>query len=205
VPPWLDKSGTLINAYLPARDTGLPVADLSRHPVLVRIGEGDFYQDSPIRFAPNIQVARDGRLGKRLIDDDKRTSPHASAGRGRRPTAGHCVPARASSTCRTRGNPRFDMARNAAGRRQDTSDPLLLNLNWNAPFFGSGGNACGVQPPLVCVTNHYVLGNMYDRKTPYMFQYVVNFQRQLDRATAVEIGYLGRAATGSSGCSMQTR
>ena len=77
------------------------------------------------------------------------------------------------------GNPRFDMARNAAGRRQDTADPLLLNLNWNAPFAGSGTNACGVQPPLVCVVNHYVLGNMYDRKTPYMIQYVFNYQRQL--------------------------
>ena len=70
-PPWLDKGGTLINAYLPYRDTGTPVADLSRHPVLVRIGEGDFYEDSPIRFAPNIQVSRDGRLGGRLVDDDK--------------------------------------------------------------------------------------------------------------------------------------
>ena len=51
VPPWLDKGGTLINAYLPYRDTGVPVADLSRHPVLVRIGEGDFYEDSrdPVR------------------------------------------------------------------------------------------------------------------------------------------------------------
>ena len=89
------------------------------------------------------------------------------------------------------GNPRFDMARNAAGRRQDTSDPLLLNLNWNAPFAGSGANVCGVQPPLVCVPNHYVLGNMYDRKTPYMMQYVFNYQRELGRATAFEIGYLG--------------
>ena len=71
VPPWLDKGGTLINAYLPYNDTGLPVADLSRHPVLVRIGEGDFYEDSPIRFAPNIQVSRNGELGGRLVDDDK--------------------------------------------------------------------------------------------------------------------------------------
>ena len=67
MPPWLDKGGTLINAYLPYRDTGLPVADLSRHPVLVRIGEGDFYEDSAIRFAPNIQVSRDGQLGGRLV------------------------------------------------------------------------------------------------------------------------------------------
>ena len=34
-PPWLDKGGTLINAYLPFHDVGLPVADLSRHPTLV--------------------------------------------------------------------------------------------------------------------------------------------------------------------------
>jgi len=50
---------------------------------------------------------------------------------------------------------------------------------------------CSVQPPLVCVVNHYVLGNSYDRKTPYMVQYVFNVQRELGRATAVEIGYLG--------------
>ena len=83
------------------------------------------------------------------------------------------------------------MARNAAGRRQDTSDPLRLNLNWAAPFLGSGTNVCGVQPPLVCISNHYVLGNMYGRKTPYMVQYVFNVQRELGRITSVEIGYLG--------------
>jgi hypothetical protein len=89
------------------------------------------------------------------------------------------------------GNPRFDMARNAAGRRQDTSDPLALNLTWSAPFFGSGTNVCGVQPPLVCISNHYVLGNMYGRKTPYMIQYVFNVQRELGRNMSFEIGYLG--------------
>ena len=70
-PPWLDKGGTLMNAYLPYNDQGLPVADLSRHPVLIRIGEGDFYEGLNIRFNPNIQTARDGTLGGRLINDDK--------------------------------------------------------------------------------------------------------------------------------------
>jgi hypothetical protein len=191
VPPWFDEGGTLINAYLPYRDTGLPVADQSRHPILVRIGEGDFYQDSPIRFAPNIQTSRGGQLGKRLIDDDKLNfAPRV--GWAWTPSDNWSLRSGAGIFyMQDTGNPRFDMARNAAGRRQDTADPLLLNLNWNAPFAGSGTNACGVQPPLVCVTNHYVLGNEFDRKTPYMIQYVVNFQRQLDRSTAVEIGYLG--------------
>ncbi len=191
VPPWRDEGGTLINAYLPFRDTGGPVADLSRHPVLVRIGEGDFYQDSPIRFAPNIQVARDGRLGSSLVDDDRKNfAPRV--GWAWTPSERWSLRAGAGIFyMQDTGNPVFDMARNAAGRRQDVADSLLLNLNWNAPFLGSGTNPCGVQPPLVCVSNHYVLGNVYERKTPYMFQYVFNVQRELDRSTALEVGYLG--------------
>ena len=48
-----------------------------------------------------------------------------------------------------------------------------------------------MQPPLVCVPNIYVLGNMPDRKTPYMLQYLFNVQRELGASTALEIGYLG--------------
>jgi hypothetical protein len=50
---------------------------------------------------------------------------------------------------------------------------------------------CGVAPPLVCLANVYVLGNDPNRKTPYMFQYLFNVQRELDKSTALEIGYLG--------------
>ena len=52
-------------------------------------------------------------------------------------------------------------------------------------------NDCGVAPPLVCLTNIYVLGNDPNRKTPYMLQYLFNVQRELDASTALEIGYLG--------------
>jgi len=190
-PPWLDKGGTLMNAYLPFHDVGLPVQDLSRHPVLVRIGQGDFYQDSPIRFNPNIQTARDGRLGDRLINDDKLNfAPRA--GWAWTPSDRWSLRAGAGVFyMQDTGNPRFDMARNAAGRRQDTADSLVPDLTWASPFRGSGTNPCGVQPPLICISNHYVLGNMYERKTPYMFQYLFNVQRELNSSTALEIGYLG--------------
>ncbi len=191
-PPWLDKSGTLINAYLPFHDVGLPVADLSRHPTLVRIGEGDFYEGLNIRFNPNIKTARDPNLmGERLIDDDKLNfAPRA--GWAWTPSDRWSVRAGAGVfDMQDTGNPRFDMARNAVGRRQDTANDLLPDLTWSAPFRGSGTNPCGVQPPLVCITNHYVLGNMYDRKTPFMIQYLFNVQRELSRNTALEIGYLG--------------
>ena len=190
VPPFEDKAGTLINASMPFFDQGLPVADMSRHPTLVRIGEGDFYEDFNIRYNPAMQTARDGRLGNRLVDDDKLNfAPRA--GWAWTPTPNTSIRAGAGMFfMQDTGNPRFDMARNAAGRRQDTSNQFF-SQNWNAPFVGSGTNACGVQPPIVCISNHYVLGNDYDRTTPRMVQYLFNVQREIGGSSAIEIGYLG--------------
>ena len=192
IPPWLDKNGTLMNAHIPFHDTTPNVQDLSRHPVLVRIGSGDVYQDTVLRFAPNIQVARDGRLGDRLVFDDKKNfAPRL--GWAWTPTAKWSVRAGTGIFyMQDTGNPRFDMARNLSGRRRDNTLLLTPDLTWDVPFRGVGtANDCGVAPPLVCLTNVYVLGNMPDRKTPYMWQYLFNVQRELGGATAIEVGYLG--------------
>jgi len=191
-PPWLDKNGTLMNASIPFHDTTPNVQDLSRHPVLVRIGSGDVYEGSVLRFAPNIQVARDGRLGDRLISDDKKNLA---------PRLGWAWTPKEQWSVRAgtgifylqdTGNPRFDMARNLSGRRRDNTLLLTPDLTWEVPFRGVGSaNDCGVAPPLVCLTNVYVLGNMPDRKTPYMWQYLVNVQHELGNFTALEVGYLG--------------
>jgi hypothetical protein len=190
VPPFEDKAGTLINAHMPFFDQGLPVADMSRHPTLVRIGEGNFYEDFNIRFNPAMQTARDGRLGKRLVDDDKLNfAPRA--GWAWTPTPLTSIRAGVGMFyMQDTGNPRFDMARNAAGRRRD-NPTQFFELNWNNPFFGTGTNPCGVQPPIVCISNHYVLGNDYDRTTPRMLQYLFNVQREIGGSSAIEIGYLG--------------
>src|SRR5262249_36263662 len=68
--PWFDQSGTAINVQVPFADTTPNVQDLSRHPTLVRIGSGDFYENAALRFSPDIKVARDGRLGDRLVERD---------------------------------------------------------------------------------------------------------------------------------------
>jgi hypothetical protein len=190
VPPFEDKAGTLINLDMPFFDQGLPVADMSRHPTMVRIGEGEFYEDFNIRFNPAMKTARDGRLGNRLVDDDKlNIAPRA--GWAWTPTNSTSIRAGVGLFfMQDTGNPRFDMARNAAGRRQDTSNQFF-SQNWNAPFVGSGTNACGVQPPIVCISNHYVLGNDFDRTTPRMLQYLFNVQREIGGNSAIEIGYLG--------------
>jgi hypothetical protein len=190
-PPWFDANGTLMNIFVPFIDTTPNVQDMSRHPTLVRIGEGDVYADTPIRFNPAIQVARDGRLGDRLVDDDKRNfAPRVGVAWSPNDRWTFRAGAGVFYTQDT-GNPRFDMARNLAGRRRDEALTLTPDLTFQSPFRDASANACGVQPPLVCVSTPYVLGNMHDRKTPYMVQYLVNVQRELGKSTAVEIGYLG--------------
>jgi hypothetical protein len=192
-PPWFDANGTLMNASLPCHDTTPNVQDLSCHPVMVRIGSGDVYEGTVLRFAPNIQVARDGRLGDRLIYDDKKNfAPRL--GWAWNPTEKWSYRAGTGIFyMQDTGNPRFDMARNLSGRRRDNPVLLAPDLTLDAPFRGGSGsaNVCGVAPPLVCLSNIYVLGNMPDRKTPYMFQYLFNVQRELDASTAIEVGYLG--------------
>jgi Carboxypeptidase regulatory-like domain len=207
-PPWLDQNGTLATTSLPFHDTTPNVQDLSRHPVLVRIGSGDFYENTLLRFAgphnvgtaadpfivPAIQTARDGRLGGRLITDDKKNfAPRV--GWAYNPTDKWSYRAGAGVFyLQDTGNPRFDMARNLSGRRRDNPTPLFPDLSLEAPFRGGTGsatNACGAAPPLVCLSDIYVLGNDPTRKTPYMVQYLFNIQRELDKSTALEIGYLG--------------
>jgi hypothetical protein len=191
-PPWLDLNGTLMNASLPCHDTTPNVQNLACHPVMVRIGSGDVYQDTVLRFAPNIQVARDGRLGDRLISDDKKNfAPRV--GWAWNPSDKWSYRAGTGVFyMQDTGNPRFDMARNLSGRRRDNTLLLTPDLTLESPFRGVGSaNDCGVAPPLVCLTNIYVLGNMPDRTTPYMWQYLFNVQRELDSSTALEIGYLG--------------
>ncbi|MGH9199725.1 MAG: hypothetical protein ACRD2A_00630, partial [Vicinamibacterales bacterium] len=191
-PPWLDKNGTLMNAHIPFHDTTPNVQDPARHPVLVRIGSGDVYENTVLRFAPNIQVARDGRLGDRLIFDDKKNfAPRF--GWAWNPSLNWSVRAGTGIFyMQDTGNPRFDMARNLSGRRRDNTLLLTPDLTLDVPFRGVGSaNDCGVAPPLVCLTNVYVLGNMPNRKTPYMWQYLFNVQRELGGSTALEIGYLG--------------
>ena len=135
-PPWFDANGTLMNASIPFHDTTPNVQDLSRHPVLVRIGSGDVYEDTVLRFAPNIQVARDGRLGDRLIFDDKKNfAPRF--GWAWNPSEKWSFRAGTGIFyMQDTGNPRFDMARNLSGRRRDNTLLLTPDLTLDAPFRG---------------------------------------------------------------------
>src|SRR5438067_12797415 len=114
----MDEDGTLMNASLPCQCTAPNVQNLACYPVMVCIGSGDVYENTVLRFAPNIQVARDGRLGDRLITDDRKNfAPRA--GLAWNPSAKMSYRAGVGVFyLQDTGNPRFDMARNLSGRRR---------------------------------------------------------------------------------------
>src|SRR5262249_15660243 len=83
----------------------------------------------------------------------------------------------------------FDLGRNYAGRLAPIE--INHNLTWENPIGANGPNSCGVAPPLVCVTQPFVLAFAHDHKTPYVEQYELNVQRQITNSMVVEVGYLG--------------
>jgi hypothetical protein len=189
IPPWTDRGNSIINAYIPLNSPTPGITDPSLQPVLVRAGTGDFYQNMPIRFNPNIPVARDGRLGSTLVKADHNNfAPRL--GIAWSPTPKWTVRLGAGIFyVQDIQNPTFDMGRNFVGRFQPTESNH--NLTWENPLGTNGTNPCGTSAPLICVSTPLVLVSQYKAVTPYIEQYALNIQRQLDRSTALEIGYLG--------------
>jgi hypothetical protein len=183
-PPWLDRSGKLVNIHAPFLDNTPNVADLSRHPTFIRIGSGDFYEGTSLRFNPAIKVARDGRLGERLVRDD-RNDWAPRLGFAYSPTSKWTIRGGAGVFySQDTGNPRFDMARNLSGRRREEATPTKIDLTWATPFGPNAG--ANVQ-----INNPYVLGNVNARRTPYILQAMLNVQRDLGNNLLLEVGYLG--------------
>ncbi len=182
-PPWKDALNRLVNIYVPYADNTPNVADLSRHPVFIRMGSGDFYEGLALRFNPAIKTARDGRLGDRLVNDDKNDfAPRF--GMAWSPTNKWTIRLGGGGFySQDTGNPRFDMARNLAGRRRDEATPTDRDLTWSTPFRNLAGT--------VQISNPYVLGNTFNRRTPYVIQYMVSVQRELKNNLLLEMNYLG--------------
>src|SRR5438093_13444671 len=186
-PPFLDLTGKLLNFYMPFVDTAPNVADMNRHPTLVRAGTGDFYEGISFRYDPAVKVARNGLLGDRLVADDK-TNFAPRLGIAWNPSSKWVVRTGGGMFyAQDTGNPRFDMARNLAGRRRDIATPGNIDLTWNLPFRGLGAGPNGTD----LLPQPYGLANIYNRRTPYSIQYLLNVQRELGGDTALEIGYIG--------------
>jgi hypothetical protein len=182
-PPWLDESGRLFTVAIPLDVRGGPVADSNLHPYLLRQGSGDPYEGIPNLRWPAIRTARNGALGDRMVKTDHNDFA---------PRLGITWSPSNKWVIRTgaglfysqdTGNPRFDMARNLAGRVRFESLGNTLFTFQNA-FSGLSGAQAQILTP-------YSFANEYNRRTPYTLMYMLNAQYELPGNQALEVGYVG--------------
>ena len=196
--PLLDKDGLEPNVQL---QQPLPnqanVPDLSKHPVYVRTGTGDFYEGINFRYAPYwsanggipgsppLQVARDGRMGSRLVN----TNYHDFA-----PRIGIAYSPSDKWSIRTgfgifyseeSKNSIFDLSRGMGGRAT-----TLAPSTWAAPTFTYTNflNTASLPITIPVGLTWGVAQHLPDSST---MQYVLNVQRSLGASTTVEAGYTG--------------
>jgi hypothetical protein len=188
-PPWTDQTGTLFNGIVPndARTTlaSPNVADRSQYPYFLRQGDPrqNCYEGINLRW-PNIDARCDGSLGNRLVGLD-RNDFAPRFGISFSPSDKWVLRAGAGVFySQDTGNPRFDMARNLAGRLRDNSRTDIPNLTWNNSLSSVAGGVANVPRP-------YTFANPYDRRTPYTQQFMMNVQRELPSNMVFEVGYLG--------------
>ena len=186
-PPWEDHTGKLYNGIVSNEvhpsDYRNAAAPRNMWAFFMRQAPSrqDCYEGVSLRW-PDIDVKCDGSLGKRLVGRDNNDfAPRF--GLSWSPTAKWVIRTGAGMFySQDTGNPRFDMARNLAGRLRDNSDTKYLT--WANSLSSIAGGLANVFRP-------YAFANPVDRRTPYSLQYLFNIQRELRGDTTIEAGYLG--------------
>ena len=182
-PPWYDRSQNIVNTVTPQLLNGTNITTPSLQPVLQRPGSGDFYEGHQnVRYASPIQTARVDNYGGRLISPDYKNFA---------PRLGLAYSPSPKMTIRSgfgifysqdSNNSRFDLAR-GWGRINQQGNPNQPNVTYQN-FFGASS-------PYITLSTPNVYGIKPNIKTPYIVQYLLNVQRQLDAHTTLEIGYAG--------------
>lgn len=163
------------------------VADQNLHPVFVRTGKGDFYENLDFRFTGPIQLARDGRMGDRLIRTDRNNWA---------PRLGIAYSPNSQWSFRTgfgvffaqeSKNSIFDMSRAAGGRANPVIDQQAVPTITYSNYINTSQLPVRFAPGLTW-------GADYNLRTTYSLQYLFNVQRTLGRNTVLETGYTGNVA-----------
>ncbi len=185
-PSWTEPNDRIMNIQMFGWEPG------SRTPIMTRPGDGNFYDGVEFRFADVIPIQTgDDKLGKATIRTDKNDfAPRI--GLAWSPSANWIVRAGAGIFfTQDQGNPRFDIARNLAGRGDFTSSDQRPNSPLDDPWRSERQSFTCTGWAGNCVGQPFVLGNVNNRRTPYVGQWLFNIQRQIGNHTSLEIGYLG--------------
>lgn len=183
-PPYYDRSGHETNIQLPFFATFAGVKDPSLQPTDVRSGTGNYYDGLPFVF-PNVQVARDGRLGTRLYQTDYNDwAPRV--GVAWTPEPSWSVRAGAGIFyAQDSSNSRFDLARTLGGKSNNVNNnqpSAFPSMTWtNFVTIGS----------IISISNPTLFGVLDDVRTPRVLQYVLNVEHELSKSMVFEAGYLG--------------
>lgn len=183
--PLLDNFGLQPNFQLRQPLPSTPsVADRNLHPVLVRTGSGDFYEDLSFRFQGPVQLARDGRLGNRLIRTDYNNfAPRI--GIAWSPSAKWSVRSGFGVFFSQESkNSIFDMSRASGGRANPIIDLQAVPSITYQNFINASQLPVSFVPGLTW-------GADYNLPTTYTMQYLLNVQRSLGSRSTVEVGYTG--------------
>jgi hypothetical protein len=183
--PLLDKYGNEVSFQI---RQPLPYyanePDINKHPVYVRSGSGDFYGGVDFRFTGNVQLARDGRLGSRLINTDYNNFA---------PRIGIAYSPSTKWVFRTgfgvfyseeSKNSIFDLNRGMGGRTSVTPDQTA------APTVGYTNFIDASQLPVKFAPG-LTWGADPNLRNTYSMQYLFNVQRSLGASSTVELGYTG--------------
>jgi len=182
-PPWWDRSQNMVSVDTPHIINAANVQDKSLHPTLMRTGLGDFYEGKGFRY-PNVPVARDGRLGDRLIKTDYSNWA---------PRIGIAYNPSSNWTIRTgfgvfysveSGNSRFDLNRGMAGRVRRLGSADIPNLTFSNFLTGAAS-------PWILPASPALWSVKYGIRNTYSMMYLLNVQRQLSKSTVLEVGYNG--------------
>jgi len=190
--PMLDASGREVGIQL---NQSLPsvanVSDLSKHPVFLRVGTGNFYDGVDFRYlpsggssAPPVQVARDGRLGPRLINTDYNNFA---------PRLGIAWSPSDKWSVRTgfgiffsqeSKNSIFDLNRGLGGRTSVLPDTTKVPTTNYTNFINASALPVNIVTGLTWGANPNL-------PITYSMQYVLNVQRAIGKSTTLEAGYNG--------------
>ncbi len=158
--------------------------DVNKHPVFVRTGNGDFYEGLDFRFRGPVQLARDGRLGNRLIKTDRNNFA---------PRIGIAYSPNAKWSFRTgvgvffsqeSKNSIFDMSRAAGGRANPAIDLQAVPSLTFSNYINTS------QLPVTFVPG-LTWGADANLRTTYSMQYLFNVQRAIGQNSTLELGYTG--------------
>jgi len=186
--PMLDKFGLQPNFDLRQALPATPnEPDRNKHPVLVRTGSGDFYDGLSFRFTGPVQLARDGRLGSRLINTDYNNyAPRL--GIAYSPNNKWSIRAGAGVFFSQESkNSIFDMNRATGGRANPPIDLQAVPTITFQNFINTSQLPVSFAPGLTWGADHNL-------RTTYTMQYLLNVQRAIGQNSTLEVGYTGNQA-----------